>query len=76
MEPIDIQYELKKRGITQKDIAKGLGISDNAVSKVVNKQAISDYIMRAVAAAINKDHRLVFPEYYLSPPKRITSKVA
>jgi lambda repressor-like predicted transcriptional regulator len=76
MEPIDIQYELKKRGITQTEIAKQLDLSPMTISNVVNKHVVSDRVMRAVAAAINRDRRLVFPEYYLSPAKRATSKVA
>jgi len=75
MIPLDIQYELKKRGIMQKDIAQDLGLSENTVSKVINKIIISDRIMRAVAQAIERDHHEVFPEYYNAPPKRSTSKV-
>lgn len=71
MEPIDIQYELKKRGIMQKDVARALGVSDNVISRVINKQIVSDRIMRAVAKAIGRNHRKVFPEYY-APPKRVT----
>ena len=71
MEPIDIQYELKKRGIMQKDIARAVGVSDNVISKVVNKHMVSDRVMRAVAKAIGRNHRKVFPEYY-APPKHVT----
>jgi len=69
MEPIDIQYQLKKRGIMQKDIARALSVSDNVISRVVNKQVVSDRIMRAVAAAIECDPEDVFSEYY-RPPER------
>ena len=75
MEPIDIQYQLKKRQITQKQIADALAVSQNAISKVVNKLTISDRIMRHIADLIGRDRRDVFPEYYKAPPKRITSKV-
>jgi len=76
MKPLKIQYELKLRGIQQADIARDLGVSSMAVSHVVNRTIVSDRIMRAVAAAIGRDHREVFPDYYLSKPKRSTSKVS
>jgi len=76
MTPLDIQIELKKLSITQKEIAQELGVSEMIVSKVINKQMISDRVMRAVARAIHWDHRAVFPEYYFGPKRRATSKVA
>ena len=76
MTPLKIQYELKKKGISQKSIAQKLGISDMSVSDTINKNIVSDRIMKAVSEAIDKDHREVFPEYYLQRPKRSTSKTA
>jgi len=64
MHPADIQARLKKRGITQKEIAQELGVTEMAVSKVINKSSVSDRIMKAVARAIGEDYRAVFPEYY------------
>lgn len=76
MTPLDIQFELKKQNITQKEIARGAGVSEMTVSRVIRKQLISDRVMRAVAQAIKRDHRAVFPEYYFGPKHRVTSKVA
>ena len=76
MTPLEIQFELKKLGITQKEIAKELGVSEMIVSKVINKQMVSNRVMQAVARAIKMDHRAVFPEYYFRPKRRVTSKVA
>ena len=76
MTPLDRQYALKKKGVTQHQIAADLGVSDVAVSDVILNQRISDRIMRGVAKAMGEDVRLVFPEYYLRPPKRKTSKVS
>lgn len=74
MTPARIQYELKKRRITQKMIADQEGVHPISISRVVNKIIIADRLMRAVSKAINKDHRKVFGEYYLQPAKRSTSK--
>ncbi len=74
MKPLDRQFALKRRGITQHQIALDLGVSDISVSDVINGRRVSDRIMRGIAAAIGEDVRLVFPEYYLRAPKRKTSK--
>lgn len=76
MTPLEIQFELKKKDITQKSIADEIGVSETSVSKVINRLIVSDRVMKAVAKAVGKDHRAVFPEYYFGPKKRSTSKVA
>ena len=76
MTPLERQFALKKKGITQKAIAEKIGVGQMVVSDVITGQRISNKVMRAVAEAIREDHRLVFPEYYLRPPKRKTSKVS
>jgi len=70
MHPADIQAELKKRGIQQKEIAVDLGVSPMAVSIVVHKIMVSDRIMREVAARIERQPHEVFPEHYLSKHRR------
>jgi hypothetical protein len=50
-------------------------ISEMTVSKVIHRIIVSDRIMKNIASKIGKDHRQVFLEYYLKPPKRSTSKV-
>jgi transcriptional regulator with XRE-family HTH domain len=75
MHPAKIQKTLKKKKITQKVLAAELGASEMMISMVINKTRISDRIMRHIATSLKKDHRDVFSEYYLAPPKRSTSKV-
>ena len=70
MSPLEIQFELKIRRITQKEIAEGLGVSEMGISKVVNKSMTSDRIMKAVSKAIGRDHREVFSEYYARKKRR------
>jgi transcriptional regulator with XRE-family HTH domain len=76
MTPLDRQYALKKKGITQKQIAEKLSVSQMCVSDEINSRHISHRIREAIAEAIDEDVRLVFPEYYFRKPKRNTSKVA
>lgn len=68
MHPADIQSELKKKGITQRAIAQKLDVSEFHVSAVINNptERQSDRVMRAIAKAIGRDHREVFPEYYFT----------
>jgi len=74
MTPKEIKSAIKAKGLTQKSIAIKIGKSEIAVSMTVNKNMVSDYIMRGIAGAIGNDPVDVFPEYYLSPAKRSTSK--
>ncbi len=76
MTPNKIQEALRKNDITQKQIASELSVAEMTVSKVIHRIIVSDRVMKAIASKIGRDHRQVFPEYYLQPPKRSTSKVA
>jgi transcriptional regulator with XRE-family HTH domain len=75
MTPLERQFALKRKGITQTKIAEEIGVTPISVSDVINGHRVSDRIMRAIAERIDKDVRMVFPKYYLQPPKRKTSKV-
>ena len=70
VKPLKIQYELAKRGITQRSIASELKVSDMMISLVVNKKHVSDRIMRAIAEKINREHQEVFPEHYNNTRRR------
>ena len=76
MTSLERQFALKKKGITQTRIAEDLDVAQTSVSDVINGHRVSDRIMRAIAAALGEDVRLVFPEYYLRAPKRKTSKIS
>jgi len=70
MHPAEIQAELKKREITQRQIAEELGVSQFHVSEVINKHRVSNKVMRHIAKLINRDHREIFPEYFFSKKRR------
>lgn len=75
MNPIEIQEALKKKCLTQTALAVELGISPMTVSKVINRVIVSNRVMLHIAKKLKKSRTKVFPEYYLQPPKRSTSKV-
>ena len=77
MTPLEIQFELKKLGITQASIARDAGVSEMMVSAVIRKKSISDRIMKLVAKKIKRDPRAVFFEHYfkLADPTENLRKV-
>lgn len=76
MTPAYRQYLLKDRGITQKQIALELGISEMSVSDEVNGKARSHRIRCKIAEIVGMPVDTVFPDYYGRPPQRTTSKTA
>jgi lambda repressor-like predicted transcriptional regulator len=77
MTPEQIQTKLAENGWTQRALAADLDppVSAMTISKVIHRIIVSSRVMRAIAEKIGEDHRAVFPEYFLQPPKRSTSKV-
>ena len=68
-----IQGALRDLKITQKELAHELRKSENAISKVILMEMVSDSIMRAISAKLGKDPWDVF-DYYKKTPQRSTSK--
>ena len=67
MDPEEIRLELFKRRktVTAASIAREIGVSHQAVHGVIDRQFVSCRIMEAVANAIGKNKRYVFPEYFM-----------
>lgn len=64
MSPDTIRLELFKRrkNIKMADIARNLGVSNAAVSRVIDRLSRSERIQQAVADAIQRPMTEVFPE--------------
>ena len=62
MDPLYIQYLLRKSGKTQRDIAQGLGLTEGHVCKVLFGLRKSRIVQEAFARAIRKPVAEVFPE--------------
>jgi len=62
--PAKIQYLLKEAGITQRAIAYEQGVSEIAVSDVINFRLVSKRLMKAVARHIDADPKHVFAWYF------------
>jgi len=59
---VDIQYQLKKRGKSQADVARALGVKRSAVSQVVHRKCRSQRIETLVSRWIGVPRRVLFPE--------------
>ena len=64
MNPIEIQFELKRRGITQKALAEELGMHPVNVSRVILGKLNSARGIDFISAKIERDPREVFPAYF------------
>lgn len=69
MKPDEIRVELKKikKTLNQAQIARALNppVTQVAIMRVINKEFVSIRIMQAVADAIGRDKKYVFPEYFI-----------
>ena len=66
----DIQYLLKKKGITQKQLAEKYGKSEMSISRVINFKMTSEPLMEAIAKEIGMSPEVVFAKYYSWPKRR------
>ncbi|MBW2623168.1 MAG: helix-turn-helix domain-containing protein [Deltaproteobacteria bacterium] len=67
MQPEEIRLELfkKRKKVSMSSIARDLGVTRQAVGYVIDRAFVSNRIMEAVANALDKDKKYVFPEYFL-----------
>jgi len=70
LDPYDIQAMLKRKGITQKELARQIGVSEMVVSKVIRFHLVSERVFQGVADAIGMDRRQVFAWYYSPDNKK------
>ena len=73
MDPIDIQYELKKKKVLQKEIAKEAGVHPVSVSKVINGKLVSPRLMEIISEKLGRAPWEVFENY---PAKQVINKPA
>jgi len=61
----ELKIAMQRKGILQKDLADQLSVSRQAVHLVVNNQATSHRIRKAIADAIGLDLKRIWPSTYL-----------
>jgi len=67
----EINDALKRKGLNQAAIARAIKKSPTAVSRAVNDLSVARNVMEAIAEAIGKDIKQVWPQHFLNgTPKR------
>jgi lambda repressor-like predicted transcriptional regulator len=66
-DPVQIRVELIKKGVSQSALARELGVWPSTIGKIIDGLSASDRIRRAIAAAIGRDVREIWPSAYLRP---------
>jgi len=64
-EEIRLEFFKRRKQINYSKLARQLGVSRQAVSYVIDRRMVSRRIMHAVAEALGKDVKCVFPEYFM-----------
>lgn len=64
MHPEDIKAVLRKRGTTQADLARALGVSKTTVGYVIAGKTLSRRVAEAVAAAAGQPLARLWPGKY------------
>lgn len=64
MDPLEIRFELLKRGFRQRDASRYLGVSDATVGNVINGEKTSFRVASLIADLIERDIDDVFPGRY------------
>ena len=63
---VELQFRMKKTGFCQADIARELGVTENAVSRAIRGLSVSRRIHEVIAARLKTDKKLLWPSIYLS----------
>ena len=59
-----VKRVLGERGLTQRDLALRLGVSDAAISRVINGSRISPYLQREIALVLGEDEESLWGDLY------------
>ena len=71
MTPQDIQNAIADKGLNQAAIARAIGLSTVTVSGVIRGKTVSRRVHIAIAEAIGRDVKEIWPDLYLhGEPKR------
>lgn len=64
MHPLEIRFELLKRGFRQRDASRYMGVSDSTVCNVISGKKTSFRVASLIAELIERDIDDVFPGRY------------
>lgn len=66
MTPIEIQFEIRRRGYTQRKLAREWGYDENVLSRCIRKVPgfVTAPLVHKISEFIEKDPKRAFPEYF------------
>lgn len=70
MHPAFIQAELKRRAISQRDIADKFGVSESFVGRLIRGQTSSHRIAKHIASRLGRPVHDLWPDRYHGRPRR------
>jgi lambda repressor-like predicted transcriptional regulator len=71
MSPVDIRIEMLKRGVSQSALARQERVRPVSIYRTIEGTLVSDRLRKAIANAIEKDIRLIWPDpYYYGDPRK------
>ena len=76
MESIYIIHELRKRGKSQSQLARDLGISVSVVNNVIHRKVTSHTVANHIAMLIGMEMNEIWPEKYVYKPRNTTRYLA
>jgi lambda repressor-like predicted transcriptional regulator len=73
MSPLEIRVALYEASLNQAAIARALGVTPSHISAIISQKRISRRVHTAIAEAIGRDKKTIWPDLYKIPgrePKR------
>jgi len=69
MDSIDINYKLKKIGVSQTSLARELGISQGAINNVIHGRVTSFPVAIHIAKLVGCELNEIWPNLYIFKPR-------
>jgi lambda repressor-like predicted transcriptional regulator len=65
MKPVEIQIAMMRAGLTQSQLARELGATQQLVYHVIQGNTVSDRVRKHIAARVGIDIKRIWPDPYL-----------
>lgn len=74
MDAIEINYQLRRLGKTQTDIARELGVKSGVVSNVIHGRISAYAVAQHIAALLGHTAQEIWPDRYVFKPRASSTK--